>query len=172
MPNRAVKVKAAREEDRPTLTITSLLVFKLLAFFPIGGVCQESLSSSESNETVSKIQPKDSLTEGPLADRSDPANRQVQVRFLGFLERLAGQRETLVEIGSGETILDLLEVLCQRYGEEFSSSLFRAPGKVHTYLRIFLDEKEVDPGEGFTSDNSVTSKMELIILPIFEGGSR
>ncbi len=122
------------------------------------------MSFSEANKSVSKI--PDGLPGG-----SDRPRHQVQVRFLGILERLAGERETTVEISPDGTILDLLEVLCQRYPEEFSSNLFRAPGEVQTYLRIFLDEEEVKPGDGFTSDN-LSSKMELIILPILEGGSR
>ena len=86
------------------------------------GVCQKILPSSESTKKVSKVQSRNSRTED-RKDLPDQTTRQVQVRFLGFLERLAGQRETRVEIVSDGTILDLLEALCQRYGEEFSSSL-------------------------------------------------
>jgi len=100
------------------------------------------------------------------------ATHRVQVRFLGFLERLAGNRETLVEVEAESTVMDLLERLGERYGEEFRTGLFRTPGEVHTYLRIFLNNEETQPRDRITGDPQQTSKMELIILPIFEGGSR
>ncbi|MEE8349441.1 MAG: MoaD/ThiS family protein, partial [Acidobacteriota bacterium] len=142
-----------------------------IAYLPLWrGVCPKLLSAAETKGNLPMIPPTGSVTGDSAAGMSNPAQCQVQVRFLGILERLTGQRETQVEIGTDQVILDLLETLCQRYGEEFSSNLFRAPGKVHTYLRIFLDEMEVQPTDGFTPNS--TSKMELIILPIFEGGSR
>lgn len=101
-----------------------------------------------------------------------PTPRVVLVRFLGFLQRLAGHRETSVEIQSETTVLDLLNTLTKRYGEDFSSALFRAPGEVQTYLSIFLDDEEVSVSEPISTDQSTTRKVELLILPIFEGGSQ
>ena len=101
-----------------------------------------------------------------------PTPRVVLVRFLGFLQRLTDHRETSVEIQSETTVLDLLNTLTKRYGEDFSSALFRAPGEVQTYLSIFLDDEEVSVSEPISTDQSTTRKVELLILPIFEGGSQ
>ncbi len=101
-----------------------------------------------------------------------PTHRVVLVRFLGFLQRLTNHRETQVEIQGETTILELLTILGKRYGPDFTSAIFRAPGEVHTYLRIFLDEKEVTPADRVDCDSTTTARMELIILPVFEGGSQ
>ena len=101
-----------------------------------------------------------------------PTPRVVLVRFLGFLQRLTDHRETSVEIQSETTVLDLLNTLTKRYGEDFSSALFRAPGEVKTYLSIFLDDEEVSVSEPISTDQSTARKVELLILPIFEGGSQ
>ncbi len=101
-----------------------------------------------------------------------PTRRVVLVRFLGFLQRLTDHRETQVEIQGETTVLELLTILGKRYGPDFTSAIFRAPGEVHTYLRIFLDEKEAAPADRVDCDSTTEARMELIILPTFEGGSR
>ncbi len=101
-----------------------------------------------------------------------PTPRVVLVRFLGFLQRLTDHRETQVEIQKETTILELLTILGERYGPDFTSAIFRAPGEVQTYLSIFLDDEEVSVSEPISMDQSTARKVELLILPIFEGGSQ
>ncbi len=101
-----------------------------------------------------------------------PIPRVVLVRFLGFLQRLTDHRETQVEIQKETTILELLTILGKRYGPDFTSAIFRAPGEVQTYLSIFLDDEEVSVSEPIRADQSTARKVELLILPIFEGGSQ
>ena len=101
-----------------------------------------------------------------------PIPRVVLVRFLGFLQRLTDHRETQVEIQKETTILELLTILGKRYGPDFTSAIFRAPGEVQTYLSIFLDDEEVSVSEPISADQSTARKVELLILPIFEGGSQ
>ena len=116
--------------------------------------------------------PESSASETTQPTPDAAVNYVVRVRFLGFLERLAGQRETLVEVDAQMTVLDLLTFLSRRYGPDFSTALFRAPGEVHTYLSIFLDEEEVCVSEPIRATQNTARKVELLILPIFEGGSQ
>ncbi len=101
-----------------------------------------------------------------------PTHRIVLVRFLGFLQRLTDHRETQVEIQGETTILELLTILGKRYGPDFTSAIFRAPGEVQTYLSIFLDDEEVSVSEPISENQSTARKVELLILPVFEGGSQ
>ena len=101
-----------------------------------------------------------------------PTHRFVLVRFLGFLQRLTNHRETQVEIQGETTVLELLTILGKRYGPDFTSAIFRAPGEVQTYLSIFLDDEEVPVSEPISADQSRARKVELLILPVFEGGSQ
>ena len=96
-------------------------------------------------------------------------SRVVSVKFLGFLRRVAGHREIEVAVGADTTVGDLLQTLARTHGDEFGQAVFRSPGEVHTYLRVFLNEEEarvtdrVAPG-GFPAE------VALLVLPGFEGG--
>ncbi len=93
------------------------------------------------------------------------------VKFLGFLERLAGRREACVEVDEGATVLDLLRLLGEGYGPGFSTALFRAPGQVQTHLRVFLNEEEAAMTDSLASGDPSAAKVHLLVLPAFEGGS-
>jgi len=97
--------------------------------------------------------------------------RQVTVRFLGFLERLAGRREASVEIEDGTTVQDLLSLLGEAYGAEFRAAVFRAPDQVQvqTHLRVFLNDGEACMTDDVTGPDA-PAKVNLMVLPAFEGG--
>lgn len=105
------------------------------------------------------------------AERALSPSHDVTVKLLGLLGRLAGQRETLIAMGEGATVLDLLAALGRRYGPEFTAALFRAPGEVRTHLRVFLDDDEAEPTDPVVRDGHAPTAA-LLVLPIFEGGSR
>jgi len=98
-------------------------------------------------------------------------SRIVSVKFLGFLQRLAGRREASVELEAGATVGDLLASLGATYGPEFAGAVFRAPGEVHTHLRVFVNEEEAQ-----VTDRIVTAgeaaRVAVLVVPGFEGGSR
>jgi len=96
----------------------------------------------------------------------------VTVKFLGFLERLAGRREASVEIDEGVTVLDLLKLLGEGYGPKLSAALFRTPNQVQTHLRVFLNEEEASMNDRVASGDASTTRVDLLVLPIFEGGSQ
>jgi N-acetylglutamate synthase/N-acetylornithine aminotransferase len=97
-------------------------------------------------------------------------NHVVLVKLFGFLERLAGHRETNVTVDDATTIRDLLMVLAEKYGADFASSIFRAPHEVHTHLRVFLNEEEAAVSDRVVRDGSVATEVVLLVLPAFEGG--
>ena len=95
----------------------------------------------------------------------------VRVKFLGFLERVAGQRETAVEIDESATVLDLVSTLADRYGTKFSSSVFHSPRQVHTYLRVFVNEAQAALDDPVVRDTRGSAEVRLLLLPGLEGGS-
>jgi len=99
-------------------------------------------------------------------------SRMVPVKFLGFLQRLTGAREERLEMDEGATVADLLEALAARHGPEFGQAIFRAPGEVHTYLRVFLDEEEAAPSDRLMAEGAEPAAVRVLIVPGFEGGSR
>jgi molybdopterin converting factor small subunit len=94
----------------------------------------------------------------------------VSVKLFGSLERLAGQRETRVAVDDTTTVRDLLEILAERYGPDFATSIFRAPHEVHTHLRVFLNEEEVAASDRIMRDSSTATEVVIMALPAFEGG--
>ena len=93
------------------------------------------------------------------------------VKFLGFLESLAGRREARVKIEDGATILDVLRLLGEAYGPGFSAALFRAPDQVQTHLRVFLNEEEASMTDCVTRGDAPAARMDLLVLPMVAGGS-
>ena len=96
----------------------------------------------------------------------------VSVRLLGPLGRLAGQRETRVDVEESATVLDVLTALAARYGPEFSSAVFRAPREVHTFLRVFLGEEDAPVERRVDGAGGAASEIRVLVVPGFEGGSR
>lgn len=97
-------------------------------------------------------------------------SRVVSVKFLGFLRRVAGHREISVAVDAGTTVGDLLQTLARTHGGEFTQAVFRAPGEVHTHLRVFLNEEEARMTDPVVPGGS-PAEVALLVVPGFEGGS-
>lgn len=96
----------------------------------------------------------------------------VSVRFLGFLGRVAGGREARVEVEEGVTVLDLLRYLADGLGPEFADAVFRVPGEAHTHLRVFVNERDAAVTDRVAPEGESSASVAVLILPVFEGGSR
>jgi molybdopterin converting factor small subunit len=97
-------------------------------------------------------------------------SRVVSVRFLGYLRRVAGQREIEVAVDTNTTVDDLLQTLARTCGRDFSQAVYRAPGEVHTHLRVFLNEEEARLTDRVAPGDSI-AEVALLVVPGFEGGS-
>lgn len=96
-------------------------------------------------------------------------SRTIVVRFLGALARIAGEREATVEIAEHATIGDVLEVLASRYDPRFAASIFAAPGRLHSYLRVFIDDEEAAVDTPVA--HATTPRMSMLLFPAIEGGA-
>lgn len=96
----------------------------------------------------------------------------VPVRLLGLLERVAGRRDARAEIEEGATVLDLLTRLAAELGPEFAEAVFRAPGEVHTHLRVFVNEEDAEVTDRIAAHGEALASVAVLVLPVFEGGSR
>ncbi len=89
---------------------------------------------------------------------------------MGSLAKLAGQREVTLEVEESATCLDLLHHLADRFGPRFSSSLFRAPGELHTYVRVFLNEEEMRSLDRPLPLHDGRPQVAVFVLPAMTGG--
>jgi hypothetical protein len=94
----------------------------------------------------------------------------VLVKLFGFLERLAGHRDTCVKVEDSTTVFDLLVCLADQYGPEFAASIFRAPQEIHTHLRVFLNEEEAAMHDRIIRGPDTDTEVVVMALPAFEGG--
>jgi len=100
------------------------------------------------------------------------AGRVVRLRLLGPLARLAGRRETTCAVAEGATVRDLLLALAARHGPEFAAALLRAPGELHTHVRVFVDGADAEPNDLVGGGPTPAPEVTVLVMPIFEGGSR
>ncbi len=100
------------------------------------------------------------------------AGQTVRCRLLGPLARLAGRRETICAVAEGATVRDLLLALAARYGPEFAAALLRAPGELHTHVRVFVDGADAEPNDLVGGGTTPAPQVTVLVMPIFEGGSR
>src|SRR3989338_367355 len=97
---------------------------------------------------------------------------EIQLKLMGPLGRLAGERAPRPPPDEGATVRDLLTLRAARCGPEFAGAIFRAPGEVHTYLRAFLDERDADLGDRVAREGGAHAAAAAPIVPGCEGGSR
>ena len=100
------------------------------------------------------------------------ASAEVTVRFLGALQRAAGRRETRLEVEEGATVLDILRTLAGALDPGFADAVFRAPGEVHTHLRVFVNDEDAEVTDRIAADGGALASVAVLVLPVFEGGSR
>lgn len=97
-------------------------------------------------------------------------SQTVAVKFLGFLEKLTGQRELLLQVEEHTTVLALLQRLSEQFGPRFQTSLFRTPQELHTYVRIFVNEEEVPSLDRPLPFRDGRAQVAVFLLPAMTGG--
>ncbi len=107
------------------------------------------------------------------SDQDAPTTKQptlaVQVKFMGDMPSLTGQRNLLVTLPEGATVGELFESLSGTYGEIFTSRVFRGPTKLHHTMLVFVDGENINELGGLAAKLG-NSEVEVIMLPINEGG--
>ena len=94
----------------------------------------------------------------------------VKVLLMGELRLLAGQRELSLELPEGGTLSDLAGELSAICGKALTDRVLTPRGEFHPHLLIAINGEEVrhvGNGEALISN----AEVELMILPIIEGGS-
>ncbi len=109
--------------------------------------------------------------EAPPVQQSVPAGSiAVQIKFMGDLPTVIGQRMVHLCLPAENTVADLLAVLSQTYGEAFTSRVFQAPGKLHHYILLFVDGVKVPGNSSGWSQTLGNGEVDVVMLPMFGGG--
>lgn len=93
----------------------------------------------------------------------------VKVKLMGDIAGVFGKRDFELALPDGATVGQLLRNLCEKYGQSFSKEIFNAAGGLMPTLAIFVNGEDIKSLNGL--DTAVSgSKVELVVLPIYEGG--
>jgi MoaD family protein len=94
---------------------------------------------------------------------------KVRVQYFAAVREITNQREEMLDVDSGTSVLDLLKLLVARHGSRLREYVFDSKtGNPRTYLQFLLDEESIATMNGFSTmlrDNSV-----LAIIPPVGGG--
>src|SRR3990167_3279931 len=90
----------------------------------------------------------------------------VKVRFMGDLRAIVKKRDLEMTLPTGSTVGDLLTFLCDSFGDPFTSWVFSQPGKLHHYILIFLNGRNVKDVGGLGARPGDHGGA-VLILPLF-----
>ena len=94
---------------------------------------------------------------------------RVKVKYMATAREIAGAREETIEIGNSSTIMDLLRMLAEKYGQKMHDYLFdKATGKPQPHLRFLLDGRSVHMINEFNT--ALSDEATLLIVPPVSGG--
>jgi len=93
----------------------------------------------------------------------------VRVKFMGDLRAVIGKRDETMTLPQGSTVGDLFASLCRSYGEPFVSRVFSKAGALQHYVLVFVNGENIKEAGGL-GRRLEESEVEIIMLPMFEGG--
>jgi molybdopterin converting factor small subunit len=91
---------------------------------------------------------------------------KVKVRTLkGALSEILGQSEIVIETKNGARVIDILNLLAEKYGKSFRDYVFNPKtGEINSYLMLAINGVKVD------CEKDVEDGSELLILSATGGG--
>ena len=95
----------------------------------------------------------------------------VRVRFMGDLRAVVESRDLEMSLPQGSSVGDLLSSLAERFGDPFAKWVFTGSGDLHHYILIFVNGENIQDIGGLSVKlGEQGGKVEIIMLPMFEGG--
>ena len=90
----------------------------------------------------------------------------VEVKFLARFRDITGERSVNIEYNGN--ILDLMDILTEKYGNEFKDALFDKEGNIRDYMKILVNGDDVGASGGLKAE--VGDGDEVVIFQTIAGG--
>jgi len=90
----------------------------------------------------------------------------VQVKFLARFRDITGERSVNIEYNGN--ISDLMDILTEKYGNEFKDALFDKEGTIRDYMKILVNGDDVGASGGLEVE--VSDDDEVVIFQTIAGG--
>ncbi len=88
---------------------------------------------------------------------------RISIRYLGLARLIAGTEEDAVAWPREGTVRELLEILCERYGREFQTSIFTLNRTLQNYVRIEVDEVDINALRGLETSLKPLARVKFIL---------
>lgn len=95
----------------------------------------------------------------------------VNVQYLGLLRNTVGCAEEDVVVPSDACVEDLLNMLKEKHGDQFTSVVFRSDGRLRALTQVIVEGLDIRDGEGLGTRIKGGDKVSVIvgIYPISGG---
>ena len=90
----------------------------------------------------------------------------VNIKFLARFRDITGKRSVSIEHKG--SIKDLMNILTEKYGNEFKDALFDKEGNLRDYMKIIVNGEDVESTGGLKSN--VEDNDEVVIFQTIAGG--
>jgi len=93
---------------------------------------------------------------------------KIEVKFFTSLREITSKTVDEIQLQSTTTVEELLTLLSEKYGKKFREYLYNKKGKMHGYLSILVNGKNINVLQGF--DTQLKEGDTVAILPPVGGG--
>ena len=95
----------------------------------------------------------------------------LSIHYLGLARLISGTEKEPVPCPKEGTLKQALDLLCERYGREFQTTVFTMNGTLQNYVKIELDEIDINELQGLKTVLSASAKLKFIVtIPSLAGG--
>src|SRR3989304_7117090 len=98
---------------------------------------------------------------------------KVVIHFYGVVKNVVNAPTETLELAYRSTLADLLNILQEKYGPNFTNRVFDDQGRVLNFVRFFLNGEEMDNlklNVPLAIKNGGITKLDIYILPAQVGG--
>lgn len=92
----------------------------------------------------------------------------VKITSLSFIAKIAGEKNTEIDVNSGTTIEQLLEMLALRYGQDFEERVYNTTDGLNRFVIILVNGIDMRSLNGV--ETVLEPDTEIQLLPAIAGG--
>lgn len=92
---------------------------------------------------------------------------KITVKYFAALREIVGKKEELLELDGDLTVENLLEILSNKYGEEFQEYIYDE-GRLRENLQFLIDGKSISTAKGIKT--RLHDSAQFVIIPPVGGG--
>ncbi len=90
--------------------------------------------------------------------------QSIKIRYVGLVRNSLGKSEETIDLPDNSTVRNLIELLGERYGNDFQASVLTSDGKLKPTTTLLLDGTDVEGAGGLEA--SLVGHQQLSILAL------